>query len=494
MRVSNDSSDVRELLLGLGHRNDGQGASLEPRSSLRSELLPMDDRRGSLGMALSSHTQHRRSNREPASGYSTCSISGGPIVTRTPSPIQAPSAGLATPRSCSPFASPRNRSVSPRGNQYLEAERVANAWVSKMAVRSGASPSRSPRNRSRDASPSNRSRDGTTPRNFTPRNGSPRNSARSANDDYDGGGQTARRLASSSPLPDGLSPAGRPCPRSVPRENAYRETTSDVNAPEWSPENTHEGELPKGRTVLVDKNAPSDHWMANPSSKLTRKVKYDWQHGEPELQWKRHVPSAIPVNAMKDRRMADPGGRPWNRQYKDYQKNACSDPWAFQGGRTDCPPPEHQDREDKGKRMYGEGMHGRSKNASKNLEFLSTPRSDVEAGLDSRHINDKCRRSEGSPMHTRATRRQYYGVHRNGPSDPECGPIGVPPPAADYWAERNESSPRTGTRPKIMDETRLTTSPLRRISEPGDRGLSPITGKRRSHLQPPRVGSPMWRR
>jgi len=311
------------------------------------------------------------------------------------------------------------------------------------------------------------------------------------------------RCTSSSPMRDGTSPAGKSRVKSLPQTTPNRDLTPDVRVAERSPANA---ELPKGRRVLVDKNAPSDHWMANPSSNIQRNIKYDWQCGKPEIEWKRHVPSAIPVEPKASKRLADPQGRPWVRQFPKLQKNAPSDPLAFEPGWVQCPRSEPEARvecPDKGKRFYAatnnldsygfsprhdgcsplrapnlDSSPGLSPRRAANLDssFGLSPRSDWDrAGLESR-----CRDgdSEASPLYTKATRRQYHESHRNRPSDTGFSS------GACYWEER--TTPRSAS-----PDSRRSPTPLKRVAMPGESGMSPITSQRRPHCQRPE--SPMWR-
>jgi hypothetical protein len=341
-----------------------------------------------------------------------------------------------------------------------------------------------------------------TPRSYEGR--SPRSSlAGEFRDDICGMHNT--RCSTSSPLRDGDGTryAGKAAARFVPHAAMYRDPTPDVRAEERSPDNS---DFPKGRKVVVDKNAPSDHWMANPSSNIRCDIKYDWKYGQPELKWKRHVPSAIPVKAMNigdtSKRCADPQGRPWVRQFASCAKNSPSDPWVMQGGRTDGSPPIPEDAEtgDRGKRTYashdawscsGPGNVKNRGSLSFQEESLSPrPRSDL-AGLDSKSYHRLKDREGEEPLHYRATRRQYFDMHRNRPSDPDVSPTGAPAPGAVHWEKRTPRSQSS----RSDNESRCV-SPRRQLGAPGDRGLSPITGKRRnSYYSKPRVRSesPMWR-
>jgi len=481
-RPSNDSSGVRELLLGEGHRNNGRPNSLEPRSSLRSEMLPMDQGRGSMGWALASTTQHRRSTHEPED--------------RHPQPSTANALEHRDHRDKTPERQPSprpesDRALSSRAKAFVNGNAYAYANGDHADSPRPLTPERTPR-------PSGNQRSSSSQRLRT-EDDRPRTPLRSPR-------ACDERCSTSSPMRDGLAWAGKPQHLVSPREIPPRASTPDVRFSDLSPESAPD-EMAKGRRVENDRNAPSQYWMASPSSNLKREIKYDWQDGQPELQWKRHVPGAIPVSAMKEKRLADPHGRPWVRQFSNISKNASSDPSALRQGQGQVEwngrqSTKLQDQLDNGKRLYGDcvvaqNRHGRS--ISPRMEGLSphslSPRCD-SAGFDCRHRDAHW--DEASPLSHRSSRKQYSDLHSNRPSDPEFSPVGVPPPVASSWNQRTPSprSSREGYRQDTLAYGKesgrgRTPSPMRLIQIPSDLGVSPITGKRRSHQRPVESG---WRK
>lgn len=481
-RPANDSSEVRDLLLGRGHRNDGQPGSLEPRSSLRSEMLPMDQGRGSIGYALGSMTQRSRSTHEP--------------VDRRPPP--SPSNALEhrdhrdkkpeRQRSPSAQAVDGTRSRSPESDRALSSR--ARAFVNGNAYSNGertASP--------RPFTPERTPRDDGSQRSTSRQRLQASSSSQQLQAEAEGPqtpGRSPRafgdKCSTSSPIRDSCAWAGKPQHPVSPRVIPQRESTPDVRFSDLSPECAPD-EIPKGRRVENDKNAPSEYWMANPSSNLKRDIKYDWQDGQPELQWKRHVPGAIPVSAMKEKRPADPQGRPWVRQFSKISKNVSSDPLALRQGQGQGHS-RLQDQLDEGKRLYGDWDVGKNRDGrsisprmvGQSPRYSLSPRSDC-AGFDCRRRDAHW--DEASPLSQRSSRRQYVDLHSNRPSDPQFSPVGVPPPVAASWSERTPS-PRSARETRegyfgTPSGRRRTPSPMRLIQIPSDLGVSPITGKRRSH-------------
>lgn len=269
------------------------------------------------------------------------------------------------------------------------------------------------------------------------------------------------RCASSSPCDDDRTAAGKVFHRTAAKVTRSRSPSPDLRKADWSPVNE---EMPKGRKVLVDKNAPSDHWMANPSSNLKRDIKYAWKHGMPELEWKRHVPSAIPVKAMKEKRPADPQGRPLMRQYVVMHKNAPSDPWIFQASRPDEPLGEER----KGRRSFPE---------HKNYECTTLPPPTLGDAPSSTPL--PAGRTSRSSSRQRSSRRQYEEQHKNQPTDPEFSPMGVRPPGADQWQAR---ASRSLSRESARSSRQASPGRGRHKDVPGDSGLSPLTGRRRSYF------------
>lgn len=544
-RASNDSSEVRELLLGRGLRDGGgRPSSNEPRSSMRSELLPRDTHRGSIGWALSAQTQRLRSTHEPSSPNGRqAALPADTTVDKLLAPVplmrRSRSADLDRTVGVSP---------GPKGNGYCNGDRASSSRASPRPEHDRALTSHgSPRPEGSDCSPRPQSDNDGYRANGCRTNGyqtrSPRleasqsiariptplnsnRSRRSSQPSQEAEYNITNRFEldneaimvhqggcrTSSPTKDGQRWAGKPLQYVSPNMPPQRESTPDVRASDYAPRPADCDmpsllDSPKGRRVIIDKNAPSDHWMAAPSSNIRREIKYQWEQGQPELQWRRHVPSAIPVSAMKifkEKRMADPQGRPGLRQFSKIQKNASSDPYALQPEKNRSPPKALQDRLDKGKRLYGR--------VAKNVEYVSlsprslSPRSPDTAGVDSRQLSRRLHTDWSAwteattSQSVRSTRRQYSEKHSNRPSEVAYSPTGAAVPGTLYWDQRTlhpvspSKTPRS-TRSISMDPDspgeRQSASLRRSANVPGDRGVSPITGKRSSHHQ--QLGSG-WRK
>jgi len=274
-----------------------------------------------------------------------------------------------------------------------------------------------------------------------------------------------RRCNSSSPMRSGFAAAGKPRTKHSPRPVREIEPlmAKSLPSPRSAAASVDTTEFPKGRKVLIDKNAPSEHWMASISSDTRSEIKYDWQHGHPNIEWKRKVPDAIPVRPRQDKRQADPQGRPWVRQFSSMAKNMHSDPWVFQDLHAKRPDgSQFHDRD-----LFEEPQTGKRlfRNPTKNAHTWQPQEEAPMAGKSSREVSPR-------PF-SRTTRKQFFDSHRNRPSDIFFSPMGADAPGAPYWSER--------TTPRSLSPTPSAWRNTARYQPmPGDRGLSPITGQPRA--------------